>query len=38
MAGVRLRAMRDDRKLTLYPGTYRLVYNDDKHWFEEETD
>lgn len=28
--GVHLRNMRDGGKITLYPATYRLVYNNDK--------
>ena len=37
IAGVRLRAMPDGRKRTLCPATDRLVYNDDKQYFEKET-
>jgi len=31
MTGLRLRAMRDEGEVTLYPATYRLVYDHDSH-------
>jgi hypothetical protein len=31
VTGARLRAMRDGGELTLYPATYRIVYNHDRH-------
>jgi len=31
ITGSRLRAMRDEGKVTLYPATYRLVYGHDRH-------
>ncbi len=31
VSGTRLRAMRDEGEVTLYPATYRLVYDHDRH-------
>src|SRR5690606_6182302 len=31
VTGARLRAMRDGGEVTLYPATYRLVYDHDRH-------
>lgn len=35
LSGVRLRALRDDEKITLHPATYRLVYTHDHNIYEE---
>ena len=31
VTGARLRVMRDEGEVTLYPATYRLVYDHDRH-------
>jgi hypothetical protein len=31
VTGARLRAMRDEGEVTLFPATYRLVYDHDRH-------
>jgi len=35
LSGARLRELRDDRWITLYPATYRIVYEREQHAQEE---